>query len=65
MREKDWAYCQYSERPRREVAETESTLRWRGRVACRLEGGRICSAYNDADGRLLFEIADEESKEIP
>lgn len=62
MREKDWAYCEYAERPRREAPSPGSSLRYRGRVACRVGDGLICSTYNDEEKNLWFEIEKEEQQ---
>ncbi len=58
MREKDWEKCQYIEKKRHEVnVHEENAFLYKSRIACRINNDMICSAFNDEDGCLCFEIS--------
>lgn len=59
MREKDLEDCRFIERERSSVRTTEpSDTVFRSRASCRVSDTQICTAYNDGNGKLWFELID-------
>jgi len=64
MREKDWERCRYIKKTKAEWSRDRECLKheekaffYKGRVACGINADMICSAYNDEEGTLFFEIS--------
>lgn len=58
MREKDWEGCVFETKNRADIiCEKSNGIRYKERVACQTKNGMICSAFNDKEGKLWFEIS--------
>lgn len=58
MREKDWDGCVFETKNRAEIIyENGNELKYHNRTACETENGMICSAFNDEEGKLWFEVS--------
>lgn len=58
MREKDWEGCVFETKNRADIIyEKGNDVKYKSRVACETGNGMICSAFNDEEGKLWFEVS--------
>lgn len=58
MREKDWENCVFVTKNKSDIKRKKSrSISYKNRVACETDNGHICSAFNDENGKLWFEIS--------
>lgn len=58
MREKDWENCIFITKNKTDIVSgAEDEISYKGRVACETDNGLICSAFNDEEGKLWFEVS--------
>lgn len=57
MREKDWEGCVFEIKNKSEIVHKNSDeFKYKNRTACEING-MICSAFNDEEGKLWFEVS--------
>jgi len=62
MREKDWENCVFISKSKSEIKPRKNSIvSYKNRVACETDNGLICSAFNDENDKLWFEISPKDA----